>query len=271
MSAVLKRPAPADDGLPMLWPPFETKMFTASGAIAHHPKVEVEVDADCKILGGGAFVNWRGGGNLLTAMYPESPRKWVAMAKDHGTADPASISAWAIALHDPLDVWEVTYVSSTGSTALQPHAIVTLPPGFALTGGGARVNWSGAGNLLTSSYPSSAVAWKAESKDQFFECPASITVFAIGVRPRLGDIGKGTMVFCYESDVSAHPQAKVVLPSGYVLTGGGARDNWSGRGNFLVASFPNGDMAWEARGKDHGVSCPSSITAYVIGFPESAA
>jgi phage tail protein X len=65
----------------------------------------------------------------------------------------------------------------------------------------------------------------------------------------------------------AHPQVTVGLPSGYKLIGGGAQVNWRGNGNLLVASFPNGNT-WSAKGKDHNVSDPSSITAWAIGLED---
>jgi hypothetical protein len=72
------------------------------------------------------------------------------------------------------------------------------------------------------------------------------------------------------SDVAAHPQAVARLRPGYVLTGGGARANWSGPGSLLTASFPNGKASWEGRAKDHVVAGPASLTVFAIGYPELA-
>jgi vibriolysin len=52
------------------------------------------------------------------------------------------------------------------------------------------------------------------------------------------------------------------------LSGGGALDDWSGNGNLLTASFPNG-AGWSAAGKDHEVASPAALTAYAIGLKDS--
>jgi vibriolysin len=67
--------------------------------------------------------------------------------------------------------------------------------------------------------------------------------------------------------VAPHPSAHVALDSGWILSGGGALDNWTGAGNLLTASYPNG-AAWFASGKDHIEASPAAITAYVIGLKE---
>lgn len=54
------------------------------------------------------------------------------------------------------------YILSVTSDPAQNHptASVTVPAGYKLVSGGARVNWHGAGNMLTASYPSSDnTAW----------------------------------------------------------------------------------------------------------------
>jgi hypothetical protein len=244
----------------------ETQIFSSTGGNEAHPRVEVDVPAGYKIIGGGALVNWAGGGNLLTASYPENERKWVAMSKDHRVSDPATITGWAIALHDPDDEWEVTYVSSTGSTEAHPTSRASLPDGYAMTGGGARVNWGGEGNLLTASYPVDTKTWEARSKDHELVSPASVTTYVIGLKPRRCVGARASEIFSAEGGVAAHPMAAVNLPTDFVLTSGGARVNWTEPGNLLTASFPAGATGWEARAKDHDVSSPASVTVYVIGI-----
>ncbi len=72
---------------------------------------------------------------------------------------------------------------NTSAAAAHPNQTVYLPPGLVVTGGGARANWSGAGNLLTASYPftGSIHGWAAESKDHGESSPASLTVWVIGM------------------------------------------------------------------------------------------
>jgi hypothetical protein len=67
------------------------------------------------------------------------------------------------------------------------------------------------------------------------------------------------------SDVSNHPDGRLVVPEGYNLLCGGALDNWRASGNLLTASFPEGDNTWRVSGKDHSHSDPASITAFALG------
>lgn len=246
----------------------QTRIFLATSAVAAHPAVAVEVGTGYKVIGGGAFANWRGAGSLLIASYPEAPRKWVAAAKDHRYADPASITAWAIGLHDPRDEWEVVCVAHSGEEAGDAQASVALPEGYSLTGGGARVDFSGAGSLLTASYPYDSASWRAEAKEHSYACPARVTAYALGIRPRHTQPLPSSIIALATSDVAPHPQAAARLRPGYVLTGGGARANWSGAGSLLTASFPSGKASWEGRAKDHLVSAPASLTVFAIGYPE---
>jgi hypothetical protein len=60
----------------------------------------------------------------------------------------------------------------------------------------------------------------------------------------------------------------VQLDPGWVLSGGGALDDWTGDGNLLTGSFPQGH-GWIAAGKDHKISSPAAITAYAIGLRDA--
>ncbi|MGH8083920.1 MAG: hypothetical protein ACREPV_01410 [Lysobacter sp.] len=256
---------------PAQCPALQTKIFTATGTRAVHPRVEVNVGEGYEIIGGGARVDWTGPGNLLTASYPETSQKWVATAKDHSATGHATVTAWAIAIHDPNDIWEVVHRTDTGETAAHPKSRVTLPTGYALTGGGARVNWSGAGNLLTASYPVDSMTWEARSKDHSGASSANITTYVIGIRPRSClPIWTGTSISSDEGGVAPHPAASISLPRGLLLTGGGARVNWRGSGNLLTASYPivgsDGNAIWAAKAKEHSHSSPASVTVYVIGL-----
>jgi len=81
--------------------PIQVQLFTATSLLAQHPLVRVSVPPAYKIIGGGALDSWSGAGNLLTASYPESANSWVASGKDHLTASPATITAFALAIYDP--------------------------------------------------------------------------------------------------------------------------------------------------------------------------
>jgi len=240
------------------------QLFSATSGLAPHPSVELTVPADYKIVGGGAFDHWSGAGSLLTASYPRGARTWFAAGKDHESSSPASITAFALALRDPNNEWEVIIKPEASNPAPHPQAVATLPAGYILTGGGAFVDWHGAGNLLTASFPNSDLSWEARGKDHDVSDPSRITAYAIGVKPRSGN--QLTSIVKNATGASeAHPNAHVCLPEGWILSGGGALDLWNGSGNLLTALYPQG-RCWFAAGKDHNVSSPAAITAYAIGI-----
>lgn len=247
-------------------PPIALRTFSSTGNPASHPVAEVEVPSEYKIIGGGARVNWTGSGNLLTSSYPATLQRWVATSKDHREKDPATITVWAVAIHDPADQWEVRVFQQTSTQANHPSASVSVPSDYTMTGGGAQVHWTGAGNLLTASFPAGPHRWEARSKDHGDPSPATITVYAIGVRARNGATFPETRVFHNESVSRQHPNSTVEVEDGYILLSGGALVNWTGLGNLLYASWPAGDGSWTAASKDHQWASPATITVYAIGF-----
>lgn len=263
-------PEPTDTPPPTL-PPAALKVerFCNTGEQANHPTAEVEVPAAYKIVGGGAIINWTGAGSLLTASYPESLQKWVAAGKDHGVASPSSITVCALALFDPDDVWDVRIFDATSDSASHPFAQVSVPADYTMVGGGARVNWTGDGNLLTESFPNSLGSWEARSKDHLYPSPATITVSAIGIKAKNGNRYPRfpeTKLFCRDSSTDQHISIGITVDAGYVLLSGGAIDHWSGAGNMLTASYPDSESSWAAAGKDHIQASPAYLTVCAIGF-----
>ncbi|MEA2756995.1 MAG: hypothetical protein QOJ54_3284 [Aliidongia sp.] len=241
------------------------QLFTATSGSAPHPSVEVSVPSNFKIIGGGAIDNWSGQGNLLTASYPKGLNSWFAAGKDHEFPSPSTITAFAIALYDPNNEWDVVIKSETSNPAPHPQAIAVLPGNYTMTGGGAFVDYgSGVGNILTASFPNSDKSWEVRSKDHDIADSAQITAYAIGMRSRTG-LALQRIVVSATGVVAPHPTAHVALPPGWILSGGGAFDNWEGAGNLLTASYPQG-MSWLAAGKDHKDPSPASVTAYAIGI-----
>lgn len=249
--------------------PIQVRLFGAMGRVTQHPQSSVYVSPPYKVIGGGAIVHWSGAGSLLTASYPELPHWWTAAGKDHLSPSSASITAYALAIEDPFDEWDVRIVSATGGPSSHPRATAALPPGYVLTGGGARVHWTGAGNLLTASFPSTASSWEARSKDHGIYSPASITAYAIGIRHRSGVRRVAGTIRAVTSVAAPHPDAVLCLDAGWTLTGGGALDQWTGAGNLLTASYPlAGSPCWRASGKDHHYPSPGVLTAYAVGIRE---
>jgi len=244
-----------------LVPPIVLKPFHQTSSKTAHPRCSLRVDPGYKILGGGARVNCRydeTGGNLLTASYPQDNSTWVVQAKDHEVSDPSDIDVWAIALHDPDDLWDVQIFQETTPPTAHPTVKVDVPEAYLMTGGGAQAHWSGAGSLLTASFPSGNSTWQASSKDHHLPDPCSLTAYAIGIRPK-GSFVKGkpkAEMRSATSDLATQPEAKVSAPSGFMMTCGGALDLWNGPGNLLTASYPTfasgGEaIGWTAKGKNH--------------------
>lgn len=244
-------------------PPIVVQSWEITSDPAPHPTARVCVETGFKLVGGGARVNWTGSGNLLTASYPEGDC-WVGRSKDHVHASPASITVWAIGLRDSQNQWDVHVNQATGLSAAHPIVTVSLPWGYALTGGGGRINWTGAGNLLTASYPVSDLSWEVRGKDHEISDPATATAYIIGIRPRAGGPVQ-TRTTSGVSGTAAHPSVTVAVANGFTLTGGGARVEWSGAGNLLTSSFPSASN-WIASAKDHDISSPAPIFGYAIGI-----
>ena len=169
--------------------------------------------------------------------------------------------------------------SATSPVAHHPEASVWFPPGYTLTGGGAWDDWTGSGNMLVSSYPIKPTGsdvyngWKATGKDNNIPDPAALTVWAIGIKIIIdGEPAPiEQRVFEFTSGSAHHPQTTASLLEGWTGIGGGAKDNYTGSGNMLWASYPvlNGVgqvTGWTAAGKDQIIPDESTITAYVIGI-----
>jgi hypothetical protein len=77
---------------------------------------------------------------------------------------------------------------------------------------------------------------------------------------------------CYTAPIT-HGEIYCSVSDGYVLVGGGAWADWSGKqpdaGAFLIASHPVNDgsfTTWRATSKDHGIVQPHILRAYAIGI-----
>jgi hypothetical protein len=246
-----------------------------------YPSTTIDVSSlGLKILGGGATVKYRGAGLLLTDMYPASPSVWRANAKDQQEIDYGQVTAYCVAAKVPDADYRIVAIESTPK-ASDSEATATLPPGYELTGGGAAVqaNWSGYGNLLYGSYPSASNAWSAASKDHQNADPSTVTAYAIGLSSSfLASNDARTVRAQATSDSAAQPHCEAnIAGTGFSPAGtcGGALDNWksppAGAGNMLTGVCPVGAQKanwtfWKASGKDHIVSDPATITAYVLGL-----
>jgi hypothetical protein len=237
---------------------------------ASHPDARITVPDGYKLLLGGALDDWSEPGNLLTASFPESDSTWRASGKDHLGVSPAKITAYAIVTYDPDDIWDIKQSSITSVQAGHPSQDISVQgqdwQGYTMIGGGAQVNWSGAGNLLTASYPRDGITWSCAAKDHLAASSATITAYVIGLKCKVDGLKVLQNIQKSSSSPEDHPTASVSPSAGYVVVGGGARVNYSGAGNMLTASYPRDKQTWEARSKDHAQSDPATLDVYAIGL-----
>ncbi|TXT30027.1 MAG: hypothetical protein FD131_2037 [Rhodocyclaceae bacterium] len=247
-------------------PPFVIRQFSATGDIGPYPQASVSLPTGYKLIGGGGQTNWRGYGSLLTVSQPNQTA-WVVRGKEHQSPDSTSATVWAVGINDPKDLWDVKIEQKSIAVGevSSGEITVSLPPGYARTGGGAAAEVGGQGRLLTGSYPIGNNGWGASDKDHFIKQGGTLTVFVIGMKPKFG-AAPDMQVKSSTSAQVAHPTVEATLDPGHVLTGGGARVAPCNPGNMLTASAPKGDMTWRAEAKDHYASCPSTVEAWAIGL-----
>ena len=153
--------------------------------------------------------------------------------------------------------------------ASHPEAETGVPSdNFVLVGGGFRVDWHGAGNLGTASFPITEFSWKACSKDHGISDPSNLQVFAICIKKNIS-VGTVTVAITKaDSNQTPHPEAVALVKPGFALVGGGAEVHWNELGNFLWKLEPSTSQAqsFSAATKDVIYPDPSIITAYALGI-----
>lgn len=163
-----------------IWDVAITKKLSAK---SDRPEVSAQVKSGFVLVGGGAFDDWEGMGNLLTASRPsDDGRSWIAKGKCHGHDDRAPITAYAIGIKSKIGLTASSKInpSKSGVQAF-PSARAAPTRGYALASGGAATTWVTMGQLLTSSYPKDG-AWFANSKHHKYPEPGRVTAYAIGLK-----------------------------------------------------------------------------------------
>jgi vibriolysin len=236
--------------------------------VTGHPEARVTVPAGYKLVGGGARSNSTGAGNLLTASFPETPNTWMAASKDHNASDQASITAFAVAIHDPDNLWDVNITKSdAGNDDANPLRMQRVESGYVMVGGGAQVLPNKEGNLLFASYPMNPDTWRGHSKWRKTKGSAKLVAYAIGLKSKLPDIKIESAIQQGRSNESTRPKATASVASDHVMTGGGACILYGEQepGVLLTASYPADGQTWEGKGKDHLDPCSTAIEVECIG------
>jgi hypothetical protein len=253
---------------------FAPEILNVTSDVRNQPDARVVVPEGYKLLSGGALDNWKGVGNLLTASFPESDNTWRGCGKDHGKdgwgADPASISAFALAVYDPDDIWEARIFESRPFGEDQE---VTVESGYVMVGGGAKAgSTTGPGTLLVASHPvaGSKNTWHAQSKAHLEPSTGKITAYAIGLKCKVEGVKLQSAIATATSGKSGSPQAAAAPPSGYKMVGGGAAITFDRAGILLTGSYPTEDNRWEGRGKAHREPDNGAISVYCIGLKVEA-
>jgi Thiol-activated cytolysin len=247
----------------------------APNAQEHFTDQAAVIAEDMVVIGGGANTQNEAPGALLTASYPNDQLSaWLASSKDHEVVAPHILITYAIGLaiqgltrDDLLGLVRVTTADS-GVEAHPEASALGGGAGFLLVSGGFRVDWTGAGNLATASFPTS-LNWTARSKDHDVSDPANIRVFAISLQETLPVGTVSVAVGTLDSAIADHPRATAAVVQGFAMTGGGADVHWNGSGNLLWLLEPSVSttlQTFSAASKDHMVPDPCSLTAYSLGI-----
>jgi hypothetical protein len=272
---------------------FTTHITSVTSGVERRPEARITVPKGYKLLSGGARVNWKKRGNMLTASFPEvgesgeSADTWIAAGKEHlGELDGwtwgklyypemASITVFAIALYDPDNIWETKSVYSDDSPSrdgdsMSLHVDISRVDGtgFVMVGGGARVFYQKEGNLLFESGPQTETLWLSGCKSHLAPEAARLRTYMTALRSKVDGIKVlSRLASAGESPDSKQPIATATTSQGYVMTGGGALMLFrGGKGLFLTASYPKDSDTWEGRGKDHVLPNVGRILVECIGI-----
>ncbi len=238
---------------------------------------DLNVPPGYKILSGGAQSTWEGYGRLLVRSYPQNTTTWSAASKDHIEGDAGMLTVSAVAIYDPGDHWNVEIKprfyekSATGWVRVPTNY---TPRGKHLTGGGAKIDFTGDGALLTSLVPTDEGTgyYLATSKANSSRDSHRLTTYAVWLSPK-SEAAKRviikTKVFSADGAKQSNPQKDAFVDGGYVLVGGGAEAVPHNVGQLLTASIPKGNL-WYGESKDHMESRHAPIKVYAIGLDACA-
>lgn len=166
---------------------------------------------------------------------------------------------------------------TTGFSNVEAHPIAVasapLEAAVHVVGGGARVDFTGNGSLLFNSSPAHGTRdWVSQAKDHLVSDPAQLTSYALFFDDP-GRLYEVRTFYSASSEVSRTPSARVSVPAGWVLSGGGCSVDWrsaQGPGAMLTGSYPDVQRArtattWVCEARDMGGANPADVIAVAIG------
>ncbi|MEO1336147.1 MAG: hypothetical protein AAFV29_10910, partial [Myxococcota bacterium] len=153
--------------------------------------------------------------------------------------------------------FRITTTENRSRVAAHPTTTATIPADHTMIGGGCRASFTGSGQLLVESYPSSPRNWTCKSKDHLTPDPSNIIAYALSVPKTLGLI---TTIATSTSPRGGHIRSQAHLPAGYKVIGGGCRISRASidSGHLLTVMKP-GSTSFECEAKDHIIRSQANL------------
>lgn len=285
----------------------ESRVFRRSSLVDQHPTMDVFLDPEYTLTGGGAWIEYEEPGNLLVQSYPIQSRDgkwsgWKAYGKDVWVSSKAAITTYAIGIKVTKDgelvPIEQMVISSDSAKVELPS---TPEEGWCAVGGGVKCEQNIFENVMLSetapfrgtpepedSYHKIS-AWYGTK--QFCFSPTSnrgptgggaITTFLIAIRA--AGIVFQTRVLCEKSELASRLEAEVLAQGGVVVSGGAVdkqtdlsyTDLADHNVNMLTGTYPSYDedsnkiLGWKAAGKDHHFTSHSNLRVYCVTLSAEA-
>lgn len=237
----------------------------------------VDVPPDYVLIGGAAQCTNIDAGAFITECRPDWPNnRWVAESKSHIDTDDHTLRIYATGLKidgvtpETLRSVMIVQPSTPSSSQGHPNNYAWLPSGYTVVGGGAKVNWSGWGNLLVQSNPSGQ-GWFVSSKDHIYSSPATIDAWVIGIQnyiPGYGNISVKIRSNTHYSNsgvsIARIGPTLIAFPDVFTLSIGAFENyNTSGYGRMLEGISPTFPSS-TAQSKDHKRACSGTLYIYEI-------
>ena len=204
-----------------------------------HPTVTCPVRSDFVVISGSAHTATSTPRGFLTASYPNSGlTSWTASSKDHVVPHPHQLFVMAYGMSvvgmtpDQLRQ-HLTLITRTSAVAAHPRLQASSVPSTKfLLGVGAKVNWTGAGNMLTGVWHTGVRA-----KDHLHSDPASITMYEIQIAKTL-PAGRVDVILRESAGTTVSTGlsgSTVRRASGYAPAGAYGFAVYSGAGRLMTA------------------------------------